>query len=386
MTKRSIPSDLVRTITSRSSEEVAKWSPLGELPPALQVDNWVAKSALQKAVRRGDERLALSAAQTLFSRQPGGLIRRLAIIAMEDVGIGNDGLVIECMAACLHHKAASDPVNPELPLYLASSLANSVKDRSTDDIYEAVVFLQEGKDVASVEREALSFTTNALIRLLEDASVGITSKAIVVLALEKAGQANAPRIIDPLSLPWAAYRELGVPDELVSLCQPAARFVQDVLAVLLPLVWIEAERAERRITKDALTVAPTLRGVPAFCLDQFTSSGKAAIARFVETCGAVRDMLLGSGARELASAGNAAVFRVEGGQCDQRLAWAGGRAIYQAADCGALGRYGVRNERVADVLSAIRLNLGQLHEIRARLFDRPGRIATEPLPAPPTAS
>ncbi len=56
-------------------------------PP--NIDRWLAASALQKAVRRGNEEEALSCARLLSDVDPQRLWRRIAVIAMEDVGIGD---------------------------------------------------------------------------------------------------------------------------------------------------------------------------------------------------------------------------------------------------------------------------------------------------------
>ena len=65
---------------------VAEW---GEPPTPQPMDAspWVAMSAMQKAIRRGREDLALSAAATLLRDAPDKLWRRIGCIAYEDVGL-----------------------------------------------------------------------------------------------------------------------------------------------------------------------------------------------------------------------------------------------------------------------------------------------------------
>ena len=59
------------------------------LPVPLAVDRYVALSALQKGIRRGEEDLALRSAMTLMIGGPHAIWRRLGIIAFEDIGVGN---------------------------------------------------------------------------------------------------------------------------------------------------------------------------------------------------------------------------------------------------------------------------------------------------------
>jgi hypothetical protein len=58
-------------------------------PIPLAVDRYVALSAFQKAIRRGNEDLALRAAMTLRIEDPHAIWRRLGIVAFEDIGVGN---------------------------------------------------------------------------------------------------------------------------------------------------------------------------------------------------------------------------------------------------------------------------------------------------------
>jgi replication-associated recombination protein RarA len=55
----------------------------------LKVSPWIAMSLLQKAIRRGEERLALRAAATLLRVSPERLWRRCGCIAFEDVGVAD---------------------------------------------------------------------------------------------------------------------------------------------------------------------------------------------------------------------------------------------------------------------------------------------------------
>jgi replication-associated recombination protein RarA len=61
----------------------------GKPPSARPMDAspWLAMSAMQKAIRRGREDLALNAAATLLRDAPDKLWRRLGCIAYEDVGL-----------------------------------------------------------------------------------------------------------------------------------------------------------------------------------------------------------------------------------------------------------------------------------------------------------
>ena len=60
-------------------------------------DSYIAKSQMQKAIRRGDERRAWTAARVLLTSNERGFWKRLAIIALEDIGCANILLVAQIL-------------------------------------------------------------------------------------------------------------------------------------------------------------------------------------------------------------------------------------------------------------------------------------------------
>lgn len=100
-------------------------------PPTFRPMNaspWVAMSAMQKAIRRGHEDLALSAAATLLRGAPDKLWRRIGCIAYEDIGVASleaVGLTTVALAGKRHRSAlGGDGRSP------AASSPNSGERRS----------------------------------------------------------------------------------------------------------------------------------------------------------------------------------------------------------------------------------------------------------------
>jgi replication-associated recombination protein RarA len=73
-----IRQDLQRAVAGRGEPPI---------PQPMEGTPWLAMSAMQKAVRRGREDLALRAAATLLRDAPDKLWRRVGCIAFEDVGL-----------------------------------------------------------------------------------------------------------------------------------------------------------------------------------------------------------------------------------------------------------------------------------------------------------
>jgi len=69
-------------------------------------DKWLVSSALNKAIRRSHTQIALNCAAPLVygSRIRDRLWRRLGVIALEDIGIGDIGIIAEVLAVCASSK------------------------------------------------------------------------------------------------------------------------------------------------------------------------------------------------------------------------------------------------------------------------------------------
>src|ERR1700730_12470200 len=65
----------------------------------LRCNRWIASSALQKAIRRGENTIAIRAALALQREDRQRAWRRLVAIAFEDVGAADIDAVVETVAA-----------------------------------------------------------------------------------------------------------------------------------------------------------------------------------------------------------------------------------------------------------------------------------------------
>jgi replication-associated recombination protein RarA len=99
---------------------------------ALRCNRWIASSALQKAVRRGDVALAERAAFALHREDRSATWRRLIAIAFEDVGPADLDVVLETVAVATLPKWRA-VIGEEAALRsIVSTLATAPKDRSAD--------------------------------------------------------------------------------------------------------------------------------------------------------------------------------------------------------------------------------------------------------------
>ena len=108
-------------------------------PIPLAADRYIALSALQKAIRRGEEELALRAAMNLMIGGPHAIWRRLGIIAFEDIGVANIDAV-GWATVLIGKPDVRQRLGGEWRVadFLIRTLCRSAKCRATDDLVHLI--------------------------------------------------------------------------------------------------------------------------------------------------------------------------------------------------------------------------------------------------------
>ena len=99
---------------------------------ALSCNRWIASSALQKAIRRGDIAIAQRAAFALHREDRPATWRRLIAIAFEDVGCADINVVVETVAVATSSNWRAAHGEEEVLASIVNRLALAPKDRSAD--------------------------------------------------------------------------------------------------------------------------------------------------------------------------------------------------------------------------------------------------------------
>lgn len=104
-------------------------------------------SAMQKAIRRGQEEEALYWAMEFYeSGYFKYVFRRLVVIAMEDVGWSNPMAVVSALLACDYAQNSKTPVEAHILAYVVLGLVRSVKSREADEAFNFIhEFRRKGK-------------------------------------------------------------------------------------------------------------------------------------------------------------------------------------------------------------------------------------------------
>jgi len=332
-------------------------------------DRWIALSSLQKSIRRGAVEPATAAAAALWS-EPSRLLDRLLVISLEDIGVGDPGVLREAIELTTERtwRRKLPDKGREATLGLVERMCTATKSRFSDEIL-AIAALEPA--LGSVRTELAMASTEQL------ACFSATSDDIGVRALASwflAGTARypmdgLPRRQGDLAAVWEAASELGVPADWLDLLNRAARRMPWPLAVLLPLAYVS--KANGKPTQLA-QAAPfeTWRGVPLYALDQFTRRGRVAIGRWFAGCRELQEILQAAAPRPAwPKITRYGVFAVESQVCSRHLMWPEQRDVLRRSMQAELTGRRLHPEAMDALLACAKANLSGLNDHRRQVMD-----------------
>lgn len=286
----------------------------------LPCDRWIARSALQKAIRRADAPLAQRALANLFAHDRRAIWRHLTIIALEDVGMGEIETLQKILAA-QRDRAWREDVGGEWAV-----MAELVRRMAVGDHCQAIcdLLLRATNDPAlRIEKDgALHADMFDLATSMMDADLTLVRRGITVLAIG-GGLAPGQQFCDPKAVLELMQDALG-PIDILEVAQAAWGVSRNPMALLLPLVW-ERWAAGGVPTKvdDLIPPVQLTSGIPGYALDQFTRRGNAVSRTLLAECHDVRELLDDAGIRrgdQVSTVGDL-IFLNEGGVARNRLTW-----------------------------------------------------------------
>ena len=341
-------------------------------PQLLAIDPWVASSLLQKAIRRGDVDTAERAAFTLSRHRGQGIWRRLIVVAFEDVGVGSVDALIQTTTACTSAAWRLRAGGDEFALRMVvRRLAAAPKDRSADHLICAA---HDHPTLEEDRRQVGAMSPAQRLVLVADTTSSLPVRAIAAWYASGVEWGKERRIgRGDLGALMGAFRDLGVPSDLVSAAYSAALRTREPIVVMTPLIWLASEKAGGHHVVDCPTPPVRLIGeLPAYALDKHTALGKAAIHRFARECPAVRGVLAAYVPEYRANdAACMAAFYADAAPVARRFDWNGSVELERLGVENDMLKVGVTREGVSPVLEAVRDNLEQLNAIRAEVIGSP---------------
>ena len=338
--------------------------PLAPLPTTV----WIAASVMQKAIRRGEAAWALSAAATLLIENPDKLWRRLACIAVEDVGPA-DVCAVGGMVGMMSGKRMRATLGGEWPVasWLVQRLAQARKSRATDDLLMTTQLLPSLEG----ERGRLAELSNQHLRLILLGTDSLHVRALALLYLAgTAGKPVAylkPRRGEP-ALAFDVLDELGTPFTVLELAREGYRVSREPLWLLMALLAAEQSDlgSERQIDDEIPT--ETMAGpAPSWAIDSFTREGKLAISRFLNGVSPYSEWLQAYIQRSQQRTVTArALFHVEGGLLRRRCLSTLNDDLRAANELQCLG---LPAELAGETMQRLRDDLPILNAIRAQIME-----------------
>jgi hypothetical protein len=195
----------------------------------LDVDPWIASSAFQKAIRRGDCRSAQCAALALLSQRSAAFWRRVIVVAFEDVGAGSTPTVVHKALIAANKKQRQTIADERtIAANLVRLLANSPKNRAAEQLLTAANFHPDFEPERSLSAVILQAELLAL-------SESKNSKFLCGLAVSRIARRHGFGLAAEVLIPYA---RAGVPDDVIMAAEAAFKRTNDPIVLVLPLVWL----------------------------------------------------------------------------------------------------------------------------------------------------
>ncbi len=345
----------------------------GALP---DIDKWLAASAMQKAIRRNNEAEALRCARLLVDVDPQRLWRRTAVVAMEDVGVGDIDAVADAIYAS-RSKAWRDQNGGDLHVasYVVSNLAAAVKCRGADDLAAVAA---SHPDLQESRAELACATETALCECVVDATQPLTRRSLAALYIAGTDQWSAPDLPPRrgnLDVLLDVYRHVGLPEYVCETIKGGAAKERGALPCNLGLLWLQASNSRTRTIRDErddLTHLGEVNGLSSEAYDMHTRLGKRALAYFSKACEPVREYLSRYVPEtEIYGVISMLAWHAESSLVDRRLVYDGSEEIIEMAKVAHIASGGFPVQQVDEAIDLMRRHLPDLHRARLRVAESP---------------
>ena len=334
-------------------------------PIPLAADRYIALSALQKAIRRGEEELALRSAMTLMIGGPHAIWRRLGIIAFEDIGVANIDLV-GWVTVLIGDRDLRQRLGGEWEVmgFVIRALCRSPKCRATDDL---VHLIERDPALADLRDELPGLSLRNRIGLATSCTGGIEVQGLATWFAIGTDKITSFALAEVPGCPentFDALRDADYPGSVVEIGRTGLKRTGCIIAAMFPLLY-GARGTEKHPTQDDPFPAETMIGsIPSWCYDMHTRGGLAAFGRYRRRSERMKAFLSehANPSANLNRLVGGLVFHIESGMLTNRLIWDEGSRLRHAAD---LTQPGLPPEAVPEAFSILRDEIDLLNQCRA---------------------
>ncbi|MGI8705144.1 MAG: hypothetical protein ACR2JJ_05030 [Sphingomicrobium sp.] len=297
--------------------------------------------------------------------------RRLASIAVEDVGIADPQLVWDVV----HVATAPEARDPDLLRELVTRLAAAPKDRSADYVFCGATKLETAKEdrarfgSLSVEEQLAVATAH-----LEP----VTRRAVAALAACTATKGER-LIVDREGVMKLVRQFNNVPDALVKSALALTGPSSHPFGLVLVVLWsyYQFVGGAYGYARPCLPPTSQVNGIPLYTFDKHTAVGKRAIAKLANESRPVRDALREHVPEEhRTTVAEMAAFYADAAPVSHLLEWEFGRLLAYVGFNADMMAAGCPMEGAPAVLRCVQDNLAHLDQLRRQSLI-PGRHSSE---------
>ena len=250
-------------------------------------DKWLLASALQKCIRRGLALQSVAIAIRLHQIDQVYLPRRMPIIALEDIGLGDALVCHDVIAVCASSKWWGADVNRTIG-FLASIMAGAVKSRTACDAFSLT---EVHSDRNILLPNLLKCSAVDLIDMACDRDLTQIERlfALRVLGGITENRNGAYKVLSRCDI--RALESVGSKLELPEVvCWLIARQRKTAgMAAMLPIAFEAGHNAVVRTSREFPRALDNIAGLPLCTLDMYTKLGRTALKRFYQTTKALQD-------------------------------------------------------------------------------------------------
>jgi hypothetical protein len=341
---------------------------------------WRVVSGFQKAVRFGSVDHALRCVNALVS---GGeekyLMRRMAVTALEDIGLADPVLAATVLAAVRNKKwRDANGGDARVLMNLARDMAATKKSRLACHISVAAGY---SPNSLPLKQSVAAMLPEQWLDLYTDPGSDMEARMVAGWCLDgslKYVDENGEEkyVARAKKEMLAAFDKLGLPCLLKAVGDWAARLGIEGLGVATGLAWTVWFNGGEEATIHANEVdepEPVVRGMLSAAYDMHTQEGKRSFAYFSKSCPEISELAEKYGANKLGYIGNL-VFILEGSRLRNDV-YGYGAAEYwaQQSYLAQMEAAGVAPElaekALAEGLPCLLANMDKLHHARRRIME-----------------
>jgi hypothetical protein len=328
----------------------------------LPFDKWLVSSCLQKSIRRGCVADAVSCTGNLWQIDRQMLWRRISIITLEDIGIGDIDAVSEILAVCSDWKWRRKVGDLRAASYLAGRMAEANKSRS---ITHAYMIAEMSPAYQKVREDYAGLENNELADIALNKTQRLINRAIALwyLSGSRYPSDTLHRREGSLDAAIDVMVQMDAPYHLTQTCLLNLKRVRWSGVLLAPLMYEVLGGKKHEVILNDLPKYKTVEGMPTFACDGlYTRLGKACVREWKKQCpvfDSYKPVQIGH-----------ALFYTESGELNKERLSESLWTLKRESTKASLSYISVQTDEQEHLLGIARKYLPELNDIRAqRLAD-----------------